>query len=161
MAAIEIDVVASTTELRETGGSGGNATSTGAVTLPRGASQSITSRLTKNEVAITARPSRIALGRIGRRIISPNQFSRRAYRAGSLGASAISGHALMNAGMRQYHVALLEQARLRTGNEQWRGHRAIFASLPGRADQLRLLAGFSACRSIGSTITLVPTLTRE
>jgi hypothetical protein len=28
-------------------------------------------------------------------------------------------------------------------------------------NQPRLLSGFSACRSIGITITLVPTLTRE
>jgi len=46
-------------ELRGAGGSGGNWTSTGAPTVPRGDSQSMAFRLTKNETATTAIPSRI------------------------------------------------------------------------------------------------------
>ena len=61
MAASEIDVVARMVELRDTGGSGGNSTSTGAATLPRGASQSISFRLAKNETTITAKANRIVL----------------------------------------------------------------------------------------------------
>ena len=59
-------------EERGAGGSGGNSTSTGGRTLPRGATQSITFRLTKNETASTATPSRIAFRLIGRRIVPPD-----------------------------------------------------------------------------------------
>ena len=48
-------------ELRGAGGSGGNSTSTGAAPSPRGDSQSIVFRLTKNETATTAIASRIVL----------------------------------------------------------------------------------------------------
>ena len=48
-------------EMRGAGGSGGNSTSTGAVNAPRGDSQSMALRLTKNETAITAIASRIVL----------------------------------------------------------------------------------------------------
>jgi hypothetical protein len=42
-------------------GSGGNSTSAGTGSATRGASQSITFRLPKNEAAMTATPSRIVL----------------------------------------------------------------------------------------------------
>ena len=59
-------------ELRCAGGSGGNWTSTGARTVPRGDSQSIAFRLTRNETATTAIPIRIVFRLIGRRIIPPD-----------------------------------------------------------------------------------------
>ena len=49
MAVSAIATGARMTELRGAGGSGGNSTSTGAPTVPRGDSQSIVFRLTKNE----------------------------------------------------------------------------------------------------------------
>jgi hypothetical protein len=62
------------TELRETGGSGGNSVITGAEDEPRSDSQSIAFRLTKNETATTAMATRIVLGPtgIGRRIVPPD-----------------------------------------------------------------------------------------
>ena len=65
-----------TMELRGAGGSGGNSTSTGGLTVPLGASQSIAFRLTRNETATTATPIRIVLGCIGRRIVPPDRLSR-------------------------------------------------------------------------------------
>ena len=59
-------------EMRGAGGSGGNSASTGAGTAPRGDSQSMAFRLTKNETATTAIASRIILSRIGRRIVPPD-----------------------------------------------------------------------------------------
>ena len=59
-------------DARGAGGSGGNSTSTGAPTLPRGATQSIAFRLTKNETASVATPSRIIFRLIGRRIVPPD-----------------------------------------------------------------------------------------
>jgi hypothetical protein len=55
-------------ELRGAAGSGGNSTSTGAGTVLRGDSQSMAFRLTKNETATTATPSRIVF----RRIVPPD-----------------------------------------------------------------------------------------
>ena len=65
---------ATMTELRETGGSGGNSVITGAEDEPRSDSQSIAFRLTKNETATTAMATRIVLGPtgIGRRIVPPD-----------------------------------------------------------------------------------------
>ena len=59
-------------ELRGAGGSGGNSTSTGAPTVPRGDSQSMVFRLTKNETATTAIASRIVLKLTARRIVPPD-----------------------------------------------------------------------------------------
>ena len=56
------------TELRETGGSGGNSVSAGAGDEPRDDSQSMAFRLTKNETATTVIPSRMVL----RRIVPPD-----------------------------------------------------------------------------------------
>ena len=59
-------------ELREAGGSGGNSTSTGALLLARGDSQSMAFRLARNETAITATAIRIVLRCIGGRIVPPD-----------------------------------------------------------------------------------------
>ena len=59
-------------ELRAAGGSGGNSASTGAAPSPRGESQSIVFRLTKNETATTAIASRIVLRLTARRIVPPD-----------------------------------------------------------------------------------------
>ena len=59
-------------ETRDVGGSGGNSASTGAPTVPRGASQSMVLRLTKNETATTATPSRIVFALTARRIVPPD-----------------------------------------------------------------------------------------
>src|ERR1700733_1900297 len=59
-------------ELRGAGCSGGNWTSTGALVVPRGASQSIAFRLTKNDTATTAIASRIVLRLSARRIVPPD-----------------------------------------------------------------------------------------
>ena len=56
-------------ELRGAGGSGGNSTSTGAMTAARGHSQSMVFRLTKNEIVTIAIASRIVLRLTARRII--------------------------------------------------------------------------------------------
>ena len=69
-----------------------------------------------------------------------------------------AGHDLRNAaiprnGRRRQNLLLAGNKMAQT--------RAILFHAAGAPGQLRLLAGFSACRSIGSTITLVPTLTRE
>src|SRR5207253_4487228 len=56
-------------ELRDAGGSGGNSTSTGATTMPRGHSQSMVFRLTKNEIVTIAIPSGIVLRFSVRRIV--------------------------------------------------------------------------------------------
>ena len=69
-------------DARGAGGSGGSSTSTGARTAPRGATQSIAFRLTKNETASAATPSRIILGLIGRRIVPPDCSTGEFYRAG-------------------------------------------------------------------------------
>ena len=70
MAVSAIATGARMVELR--GGNGGNSTSTGAATFPRGASQSIVLRLTKNETATTAIASRIVLRLTARRIVPPD-----------------------------------------------------------------------------------------
>ena len=54
------------------GGSGGNSTSTGARTMPRGDSQSMAFRLTKNETATTAIASRMVLRLSAERIVPPD-----------------------------------------------------------------------------------------
>jgi hypothetical protein len=59
-------------ELRAADGSGGNSTSTGAMTAARGHSQSMVFRLTKNEIVTTAIPSRIVLRLTHGRIVSPD-----------------------------------------------------------------------------------------
>ena len=64
-----------TVELRGAAASGGNSTSAGGLTVPRGASQSIAFRLIRNETAITATPIRIVLECIGRRIVPPDRLS--------------------------------------------------------------------------------------
>ena len=56
-------------ELRDAGGSGGNSTSTGAMTAARGHSQSMVFRLTKNEIVTIAIPSGIVLRFSVRRIV--------------------------------------------------------------------------------------------
>jgi hypothetical protein len=63
-----ITIGATMLELRGAAGSGGNSTSTGAGTVLRGDSQSMAFRLTKNETATTATPSRIVF----RRIVPPD-----------------------------------------------------------------------------------------
>ena len=60
--------------MRGAGGSGGNSTSTGAAPVPRGHSQSMIFRLTKNETTITAIAGRIVLSRIACRIVPPDWF---------------------------------------------------------------------------------------
>ena len=72
MAASETVTGATMIELREAGGSGGNSASAGAATSPRGDSQSMAFRLTRNETAITAAASRSVLRRIDRRIVPPD-----------------------------------------------------------------------------------------
>jgi hypothetical protein len=72
MALSATETVATTLETRGAGGSGGNSTSTGALTWPRGASQSMAFRLTKNETATTAIASRIVLRLTARRIVPPD-----------------------------------------------------------------------------------------
>ena len=69
-------------ELRGAGGSGGNSTSTGGLTVPRGASQSIAFRLIENETATTATPIRIVFRCIGRRIVPPDLSPEAFYRGG-------------------------------------------------------------------------------
>src|SRR5712671_623322 len=77
---------------RGVGGSGGNSTSTGAP--PRGDSQSMVFRLTKNETTTTAIAVRIVFRSNCRPIVPPDSISR-VYRAGEGGASdapaAVSG----------------------------------------------------------------------
>src|SRR5713226_145307 len=75
-------------ELRGAGGSGGNSTSTGAPTVPRGDSQSMVFRLTKNETGTTVIASKIVSRLTVRRILPPDRFNRRVYRAGTGGARA-------------------------------------------------------------------------
>ena len=65
-----------------TGGSGGNSASTGAGTTPRGASQSMVFKLTKNETTSTAIPSRIVLRLTASRIVPPDLSNSEVYRAG-------------------------------------------------------------------------------
>src|ERR1019366_514348 len=69
-------------ELRGAGGSGGNSTSTGAPTVPRGDSQSMVFRLTKNETATTAIPSRIVLRFTARRIVHPGLIQGKSLQGG-------------------------------------------------------------------------------
>ncbi len=71
IAVSETTIGAITVELRGAGGSGGNSTSAGGLTVPRGASQSIAFRLIRNETATTATPIRILFRCIGRRIVPP------------------------------------------------------------------------------------------
>ena len=59
-------------ELRETGGNGGNWTSTGALLLACGHSQSMAFRLARNEPAITTPAISIVLRCIGGRIVPPD-----------------------------------------------------------------------------------------
>src|SRR5436190_1773214 len=68
-------------ELRGAAGSGGNSTSTGATIAPRGRSQSMVFRLTKNETVTTAIASRISLRLTAGRIVSPDRFNPGVYRA--------------------------------------------------------------------------------
>ncbi len=72
MAESAIATGAMITELREAGGSGGNWASAGAATVPRGDSQSMAFRLTKNETTTTAIASRIVLRLTARRIVPPD-----------------------------------------------------------------------------------------
>jgi hypothetical protein len=58
-------------ELRDAGGSGGSSTSTGAGTAPRGDSQSIAFKLTKNETPITTIAGSMVLRLTAGRIVSP------------------------------------------------------------------------------------------
>ncbi len=74
-----------TTEARGAGRSGGNSTSTGARTTPRGATQSMTFRLTTNETATTATAARIFLRCIGRRIVPPEPLNRPSFYRGGEG----------------------------------------------------------------------------
>ncbi len=62
-----------TVDARGAGGSGGNSTSVGARTSPRGATKSKTFRLTTNETTMTATAIAIVFRCIGRRIVSPDQ----------------------------------------------------------------------------------------
>src|SRR5580704_14502825 len=78
-------------EIRGADGSGGNSTSTGAGTEPRGDSQSMAFRLIKNETATTAIASRIVLRLTAKRIVPPYWLHRRVYRAGSGGARVAEG----------------------------------------------------------------------
>ncbi len=57
---------------RGAAGSGGNSTMAGALTVPRGDTQSIAFRLVKNETATTATPIKMAL----RRIVPPDGMKR-------------------------------------------------------------------------------------
>src|SRR4029079_8184120 len=85
MAVSEIATGAITTELRGAGGSGGNWASCSVASLARGDSQSIAFRLTKNETATTATPSRIGrgcTGSSGNFIVPPDSSISGAYRAG-------------------------------------------------------------------------------
>jgi hypothetical protein len=59
-------------ELRGAGGNGGNSTSTGALTVARGDSQSIAFRLTKNETTTTVIASRTGLRLAAGRIVPPD-----------------------------------------------------------------------------------------
>ena len=78
-----------TVDARGAAGSGGNSTSVGARTSPRGATKSKTFRLTTNETTMTATAIAIVLGCIGRRIGSPIiERSRAFYREGGRRASA-------------------------------------------------------------------------
>jgi hypothetical protein len=72
IAVSEIATGASTTELRDAGGSGGKAVSAGALIGPLGDSQSRAFRLAKKDIATTTLASRIVFGRNGRRIVPPD-----------------------------------------------------------------------------------------
>ena len=114
-----------TMELRGAGVSGGNWTSTGGLTVPRGASQSIAFRLIKNETATTATPIRIHFRCIGRRIIPPDRFEPRIVLQGRRGGRQ-SG-----AGGKQADDALL------FGNEQ-SGHEIFQYVLTTQAANIRV-----------------------
>ena len=87
-------------ELRGAGGSGGNSTSTGALTCRAAHSQSMAFRLTKNETAITATAIRIVL-RCTADASSPRTIEPRSvYRAGRGGARVRRMSAVKNAGLR-------------------------------------------------------------
>src|SRR5665811_1164543 len=71
-------------ETRVAGCSGGGSTSTGARTVPRGDSQSIVLRLTKNETASTAVAIRIVLRLTAGRIVPPGLIQPRSLQGGLL-----------------------------------------------------------------------------
>ena len=64
-----IAIGAITVDARGAGGSGGNSTSAGARTSPRGATKSMSFRLTTNEMTMTASAIEIVFRCIGRRIV--------------------------------------------------------------------------------------------
>jgi hypothetical protein len=72
IAAIEIATGAKITEVRDAGGNGGSAASTGALTAPDGDSQSISFKLAKKESATTTHASRIVVGLNGNCIVPPD-----------------------------------------------------------------------------------------
>ena len=129
---------------RGAGGSGGNSTSAGGRIVARGASQSIAFRLTKNETATTASAIEIVFRCIGRRIVPPDSIEcpRMFYRGGEGDATA--------------HMRGV--GSIQNGPGECRGRFSHYETLMVQ----RMVRPRSARRSvIGSTITLVPTLTRE
>src|SRR5579883_1643214 len=142
----EITTGAITKEVRATGGSGGGSVITGALTAP-GDSRFIASRLTRNETTTTPSAMAIVLSLPSRRIIPPGQTDRRVYRAAERrtrppGSCNPKGKSTSENGPGVAAGAVLLTCR------EFNDYRV---TLPRSARRL----------SIGSTITLAPTLTRE